>query len=56
MDPIQEVHDPWKELKRGSNITWEPGPENQYTSPSGGPLDGPSQKIVRLAGNAESLA
>ena len=40
MDPIRKVCAPWKYIKRDSNIKLEPGPEDQYTGPSGGTLAG----------------
>ena len=56
MEPIREVHAPWKEPKRDSNIKWETGPADQYTGPSGGPLAGTSKNIVRLVDTAESIS
>ena len=48
MEPIREVHDPWKELKIDINTKWETVLEDQYTRPPGGPLSVPPQDIVRL--------
>ena len=56
MDPICGVHASWKELKIYSNINWEPGPEDQYKGPLGGPLEGTSKNIIRLACTDELLA
>ena len=56
MEPIHEVRAPWKELRRDSDIKWEPGPADKYTGPSGGPLAGTSKNIFRLVDTAESIA
>ena len=56
MEPIREVHDPWKELKIDINTKWETVLADQYTRPPVVPLLGTPQNIFRLEGTSESLA
>ena len=57
MEPLRNVHQPWKELKKdGEVFAWQPREEDSYTGSDGGPKCGPTQWIKDKAMNATSLA
>jgi hypothetical protein len=54
MEPFHPVHAPWVELTEANeDITWEPNPNDSYTSSQGGPKHGPSNYCLSdtLPGN-----
>jgi hypothetical protein len=52
MEPLHEVHKPWKEVTKDNDIKWEPQGQDQYGSAGGGPKMGPSNYIVTEARSA----
>ena len=53
LKPIWPVHKPWQELSLDSNISWQPGPHDDYFSSAGGPLEhGPSSAVQQAARSA----
>ena len=36
MEPLGPVHSPWKEIDVDNDIKWSPGPDDTYSSASGG--------------------
>lgn len=59
MEPLRNVHKPWKELKQDEDVrdfSWQPRQEDSYTGSSGGGVCGPTTWIKDTALNANSLA
>ena len=54
MEPIRKVHQPWVELKRLDNFSWEPSEEDQYTGSGGAGDYGPDDDI-RSAASKQSF-
>ncbi|KAL3757005.1 hypothetical protein ACHAWU_003889 [Discostella pseudostelligera] len=56
LEPVREVHAPWKEITKDQDVTWRPSWEDLYGGPHGGPKSGPSQYIIGKARAATSLS
>ena len=56
MEPAIEVHKPWIEQTKDSNIEWQPREEDKYTGASGGGLMGPTESVRRVARRAKYLS
>ncbi|KAL9183005.1 hypothetical protein ACHAXT_004792, partial [Thalassiosira profunda] len=56
MEPVREVHAPWKEITKDDNIKWTPLEADSYTGPEGGPDAGPTQHMVGVARSARNLS
>jgi hypothetical protein len=56
MEPLCEVHLPWKEVTKENDIEWEPRDQDMYGSAGGGPKCGTSNYIQTVAWNASILA
>ena len=56
MEPVRTVHEPWQEVTRDADITWQPDKQDRYTGPEGGGKPGPSQKMIAVARKGTSLS
>ena len=55
MELVCPVHEPWMEITKDNNFTWEPEQADQYTGPADGANAGPLRKMIDIARTAESL-
>ena len=55
MEPTRPVHEPWVEITKDNNFSWEPERADRYTGPAGGTKAGPLRKMIHIARSAESL-
>ncbi len=55
MEPLREVHLPWKEGTKENDINWKPRGQDTYGSTGGGPKCGPSNYIQTVPWYATTL-
>ena len=56
MEPLRPVHSPWQEIDVDHDIKWSPGPDDTYSSASGGGPAGPSSRMQQCVRTCHNIA